>query len=340
MERKIRVIQYGLGTTGLEIVTLMLEKEGIEIVGAIAKTKNIGKDLGDVLGLKKRLGVTVSSDPEAVFSSVKADLVVHATVSYLPDAWTQVMKPIEAGLNVITIAGGLVFPPPDLAKEMDEKAKRFGVTVFGTGVNPGFALDLLPLFLSGISRKVNKITVRRIVDFSKIRPEFLRKVGIGMTMKEFQKASAEGSILALESWANPGSLNAIADSLGWKLDETKVTVEPILAERIIDAPNIKVEPGILWAFNVKRQGMRNGKEMVSVEVECGVGLEFEAKNEISIEGDPNITETMIVEGASGTAPLVVNNIPHVLNAQPGFFTPLDLPVTPCLLRDVRELVTC
>lgn len=338
MKKNIRVIQYGLGTTGQEIATLMLEKEGIEIVGAIAKTRNIGKDLGEVLSADKPLGVTVSNDPQTVFSSVEADLVVHATISHLPDAWQQIVEPIEKGMDVITIAGRMVYPRAELAKEVDEKAKQCGVTVLGTGVNPGFALEVLPLFLSGICRKVTKVKVTRVVDMSKIRRSFLTKLGIGLTLDEFQKASTNGSLLDLSGFAGQESMTMIADTFGWNLDESKVVVEPVLAETQIKAANIELEPGMVRSYSVQRSGIKDGKECVRVEVECGVGFDFEAKNIIAIEGDPNVTESMTVEGAAGTAPLVVNSIPHVINAQPGLITLKDLPVTPCLLTDARDLI--
>ncbi len=338
MKRNIRVIQYGVGTTGLEMTTLILEKKGIEIVGAIAQSRNIGKDLGELIGLDRALGVRVSNDADAVLSSVKADVVLHATVSYLPDAWAQIKKVIEAGMNVITMAGRMVYPPSTLAREVDALAKARGVTVLSVGVNPGFSLEILPLFLSGICRNITRIKVRRVVDLSKIRASFLRKVGIGMTESEFYEARAAGAILFLEGFAGEESMTMISDCFGWDLDTKQVVVKPVMAKERIEAKNLALEAGRVRAYSVERSGTRDGREYIRYEVECGLGMDGEARNIISIEGDTNITETLSIEGASGTAPLVVNNIPNVLNANPGLLTLKDLPLAPCLMRDPRDFI--
>ena len=338
MKRNIRVIQYGIGTTGLEMTTLIFEKKGTEIVGAISQSRNVGRDLGEVIGLDRPMGVKISNDADAVLSSVKADVVLHATVSYLPDAWIQIKKVIEAGMSVITIAGRMVYPPPTLAREVDVLAKAKGVTVLSVGVNPGFSLEILPLFLSGICRNITRIKVRRVVDLSKIRASFLRKVGIGMTENEFYEARAGGSILFLEGFAGEESMTMISDCFGWDLDMKLVAVKPVLATERIEAKNLTLEAGMVRAYSVGRSGTQDGREFIRYEVECGLGMDCEAKNIISIEGDPNITETLVVEGASGTAPLVVNNIPNVLNAKPGLVTLKDLPLAACLSRDPRDLI--
>jgi len=340
MEGKIRVIQYGLGTAGHDMATLMLNKEGIELVGAIDIAEEmIEKDLGKVLGIDKQLGVKVSNDPNAVFSQVKADIVLHATVSFLPEVWSQIVKPVEAGMNVITLAAEMAYPYPkypELAKEIDGKAKEFGVTVLGAGVNPGFVMDLVPLVLTEVCRDVRKIKVTRLVDLSKFTA-FLKKVGIGMTVGEFNKAKANGSIHT-PGFTNPESMSMVADSLGWKLDEVKETAEPIISQEYIETPNIVIKPGMVCGFDERRYGIKNGKELITLEVRSGVGLELEAKTTISIEGDPSVTETMTGQAASGGSAVAVNMIPHVINAKPGLVTIKDLPIAPCLLRDPRDLI--
>lgn len=340
MKQKIRVIQYGVGVHGSIMAALALRKPGMEIVGAIDIAEEmVGKDLGEVLGMDKEVGVKVSNDPDAVFSTVKADIVLHATVSFLREVWSQIVKPVEAGINVITIAPDMGYPYAryaELAKEIDEKAKMVGVTVLGTGVNPGFAMDWLPLALSGICHEVSKIKVTRLVDVSKTGAGFLKGVGIGMTIDEFNKGKANGSVTL--DFVSSESMSMVADSLGWKLDEMKKTAEAVISEKYIETPNIKIEPGRVCGHRERLHGIKNGKELITLEAQAGVGLELEAKNTISIEGDPNITETMTVQGTPGGPAIAVNMIPHVINAKPGLLTMKDMPIAPCLLRDVRDLL--
>ena len=152
--KKFRVVQWGLGAMGSGMARLVLEKDGLELVGGIdMRPDYVGKDLGEVLGGGRRLGVTVTNDPASVLDKSKVDLVVIATTSWTKEQMPDLRKILSAGINCISIAEEMAAPEaqsPELAAEIDALAKKHGVSILGTGVNPGFVLDLLVVTLSGV----------------------------------------------------------------------------------------------------------------------------------------------------------------------------------------------
>ena len=124
MINKVKVIMFGIGTMGSRIAKFVLGKGGLEIVGAIDVAKDkVGRDLGEVLEVGKRLGVPVTDDPNALFSKVKADIVIHATTSYLKAVYPQIAECIKAGMNVVSTCEELSFPyykhPPFLNHRLE-----------------------------------------------------------------------------------------------------------------------------------------------------------------------------------------------------------------------------
>ncbi|MFQ6065312.1 MAG: Gfo/Idh/MocA family oxidoreductase, partial [Candidatus Bathyarchaeia archaeon] len=158
---KVRVILCGIGAVGRRIAKFLLEKKGVEIVGAIdTAEEKVGRDLGEVLGIEKKLGIVVLDDADAVLSKAKADVMIHSTTSFLKQVYSQVAKALEYGVNVVSTCEELSYPyvvDADLAGKLDELAKRYGVTVLGTGVNPGFVMDTLPITLTGACQTVKAI---------------------------------------------------------------------------------------------------------------------------------------------------------------------------------------
>ena len=184
---KINVVLYGCGVMGRKIAEAILGKEGFEIVGAIDIARElIGKDLGEILETPRKLGVTVQKD--SLIKNVNAQAVILTTTSHLKSVLPQITQCVKAGLNVISTSEELSYPwerVPKLAQEIDDLAKEHGVTVVGTGINPGFLMDTLPIFLTAPCLKVNTIKVTRMMNSAKRRIPFQEKVGTGLTRVEF-----------------------------------------------------------------------------------------------------------------------------------------------------------
>ncbi|HDD69835.1 MAG TPA: hypothetical protein ENG19_01770, partial [Candidatus Bathyarchaeota archaeon] len=189
--KKVKVTLYGVGAVGSLIAKFLLEKEGIEIVGAIdiAKEK-VGKDLGKVLGIGKTLGIKVSNDVNSVLSKEKADVAIHTTSSYLKETYPQIASIISHGVNVISTCEELSYPyltEPELSKKLDTLAKKHEVTVLGTGINPGFLMDTLVITLTAVCQKIKRIEAVRVMNAATRRLPFQKKVGAGLTVEEFRR---------------------------------------------------------------------------------------------------------------------------------------------------------
>lgn len=175
----IRVIQYGLGPIGCAIAHQLTKRHGLTLVGSVEiDPAKVGKDLGETIGLDRPLGVTVAESLKKALAQAKADLVVHTTSSHFSAFLPQIIEILKAGLDVVSTAEELSFPwlaHPEEAAEIDAVAKRVGKTVLGTGVNPGFLMDALPLYLTSLCQRVDRIEVIRAINASGRRGRFRRR---------------------------------------------------------------------------------------------------------------------------------------------------------------------
>jgi len=339
---EVRVALFGVGAVGSRIAKFLLEKKGIKIVSAIDVAKDkVGRDLGEVLGIDKRLGIIVSDDADAVLSKVKADIVVHATSSFLKDVYPQLEGVITHRVNVVSTCEELSYPyvtNPELAKKLDELAKSHKATVLGTGINPGFLMDTLVITLTGVCQKVNKIKVTRQMDAGTRRIPFQKKVGAGLTVEEFKEKIEKKIItghVGLEQ-----SIAMIADALGWKLDKIEIDpVEPVIAKKYVESEAVKVKPGQAAGLRQRARGVKKGKETITLDFQAyiGAGEEYDS---IIINGVPNIKQRIqpCVHGDIGTIAMIVNTIPKVINSPAGLLTMKDLPVPSAALEDMRKYI--
>ncbi|MGQ9460743.1 MAG: NAD(P)H-dependent amine dehydrogenase family protein [Candidatus Bathyarchaeaceae archaeon] len=338
---KVRVVLYGVGAVGSSIAKFLLQKEGVEIVGAIdVAEEKVGKDLGEVLGIGKRLGVMVSNDPNAVLSRVKADIMVHATASFLKQIYPQIAKALEHGVNVVSTCEELAYPyatEPELARKLDELAKENGVTVLGTGINPGFLMDTLVITLTSVCQKVERIRVTRTINAATRRGPFQKKIGAGFLINEFRKRIERKIIMGHVGLKE--SISMIADALGWKLDRIEVDlVEPVIAKTRVESEMIQVEPGKVAGLKQRARGLKEGKEVITLDFQAYMGAE--EYDSITIEGVPSIHMKIdpCVHGDIGTVAMIVNSIPKVINAQSGLVTMKDLPIPSAALNDMRKYI--
>jgi 4-hydroxy-tetrahydrodipicolinate reductase len=328
LTRPIKVVQYGVGPIGSAIVTLLSGKQGVKIAGAIDIDKEkVGKDLGDVAGASKPLGICISSNADEVLGKAKAEVVLHSTGSYLNVVSPQILKCVKAGSNVISTCEELTYPfetNQKIALQLDRLAMRYGVTVLGTGVNPGFIMDTLPIALTGACQSVTQVSVTRIVDASRRRLQLQRKIGAGLSPEEFQRLVQERKVrhVGLEE-----SIRMIASALGWKLDRVEETVEPVIAEVDVESPFLKVENGRVAGLKQFGRGVVGNREAITLDLQIYVGAK-EPTDSVVIEGVPPIDMTIKggIHGDLATAAIVVNSIPKVLKAEPGLLTMKDLPV--------------
>ncbi|MBP9484517.1 MAG: NAD(P)-binding domain-containing protein [Negativicutes bacterium] len=330
--KKIQIILWGLGAMGSGMAKdLLVNKQGIEIVGAIGQNPaKIGKDLGETLGLAP-IGVTISGNSAEVLEK-DADIVLLSTASFTEEVFPQIKQIIEAGKNIITIAEEMSAPQaqqPQLAAQIDELAQKYGVTVLGTGVNPGFVLDTLILTLSGACQVIHSIQAARVNDLSPFGPTVMKSQGVGTTVEEFHKGVADGTIVGHIGFQE--SLYLIASALGWEIDEVKETREPIVTKVYRETPHVQVQAGMVAGCRHVARGFSKGKELILLEHPQQIHPHLEdikTGDYITIQGTPTIkfSDEQEIPGGIGTMAAAVNMIPQVVSATPGLKTMADLPM--------------
>ena len=326
---KVKVIQMGIGTVGQAATRSLAGKKGLDIVGALDLDKEkVGKDLGEVAGLGKKLGIIVTDDADSLFAETYADVVIHIACTYLHEAYPQIIKPIQQGMNVISAAEALGNPyvsDPGLAAKLDKLAKKHGVTVLGSGLSPGFTSDYLILALTGACSELRKIRYRRLSDVSAYLGGTVGKhFGLGLSPEEFKKGVAEGEVIGHIGFVE--GVQTIADRLGWQLDEIKRSMEPVHDDK-----------GQFVSTKTIVRGIVDGEVKIELDLEAFVDPKMETMDRITIEGVPPIDMTIkpVIPSVPATANALVNAIPHVINAEPGIMTPGDLPLVFALENDLR-----
>ena len=314
----LKVVLYGLGDIGLGTGKLVLERENLSLVGAVdIDDSKIGRDLYELMGLEGKSGITVRKTLGEILSETgDVDVVLHTAGSYLKKIYPQLAEIISTGTNIVSSSEELLYPylrNPELADKLDALAKDNGVTVLGTGVNPGFVMDVLPLVVSGVCQKVERIESVRVVDVSTRRGALQKKVGAGLTVEEFQRKAAEGAfghVGLLESLA------LVAAGMGWELDTVEETIKPAVAKR--DMTDMGIKKGQVTGIKQVATGVKDGKELISLDLEISAGAE-NPHDAVTIYGVPEM-KVEVVNGTSGdlaTASALVNVIPQAVNAQPG-----------------------
>jgi len=326
MSDKIRVIQYGLGPIGSAVARHVTERPGLELVGGVdIDPTKAGRDVGDVIGLGRPLGFPVSAKLSDLLARTSADAVIHTTSSYFDLFKGQIIEILAAGLDVVTTAEELSFPwlaHAAEAAEIDDAAKQAGKTVLGTGINPGFLMDALPLFLTGICQRVDRIAVTRIIDASTRRGPFQAKIGSGLTVDAFQAKMAAGRMGHV---GLPESVGMVFDTLGKKLIRYESAVEPVVAERLVETKYFAVQPGQVMGLKQVARGYSAEGEFITLTFIAALETGEEGDT-VQIFGKPDLEVKL--KGTNGditTIAIVVNAIRRILEAPPGLATMRDLP---------------
>jgi 2,4-diaminopentanoate dehydrogenase len=327
MSQSIRVIQFGLGPIGSAVARHVLERPGVELVGAvdIAPAK-VGKDTGEVLGLEKKLGIPVSGSLAEALAHARADVVTHCTGSYADHFTAQILEILGAGLSIVSTSEELSFPwlaHPAEAKLIDDAAKHAGRAVLATGVNPSFLMDTLPLTLTAICQRVDHITVTRTQNASNRRGPFQAKIGSGMTIDEFTAKMAAGRMGHVGLVESAGM---VLTTLGKRMVKFETSVEPVVAEKPVTTPYFDVAAGRVRGLRQVAHAYAPEGEFLTLVFVAALD-EATDQDVVVIEGKPNLEVTL--KGTNGdiaTVAITVNAIRRVLVAQPGLATMADLPL--------------
>lgn len=330
MAKPFRVIQVGFGSLGRHIASAIIKRENLELVAVIDANPDLSnKTVGELLESETDSDITITDDLKMVLKASPADIAIVATASSLEAVTSTIETCLENGLDVISICEELSFPykkQPVIAKKLDRIAKKEGKTVVGTGINPGYLMDLLPIVLTGPCQQVDTITVTRHMNSSHRRPSFQKKIGTGMTLEEFRKNIEKGHITGHVGLVE--SIQMIDSGLHLGLDEIEeLPPEAIIAEHEITNSFTTIKKGDVLGLKSVAVGRREGKQIVILDFQAYAEASPQY-DEIIIEGLPPIQQRIKggVQGDQGTIGMLINLIPIVIQESPGLKTMKDLPV--------------
>ncbi|HEX9094348.1 MAG TPA: 2,4-diaminopentanoate dehydrogenase [Coriobacteriia bacterium] len=327
----IKVAVWGTGMMGQGLLGYLLDRPNdVDLVGVIVTNPaKDGKTVGGLLG--RPCDVRMTTDHASVLAK-RPDVVCICTQSFLHEVTDQVEPCVKAGANVLCIAEKLAYPwasDPAWADRFDALAKEHGVSILGTGINPGFILDALIVVMSSINLRVDRIEAQRVNDLSPFGPTVMRTQGVGTTVEEFERGVADGSIVGHIGF--PESIHLIGRALGWKIDRIEETREPIVTRVERSTPHVVVAPGDVAGCKQIGRGYMNGElkiELVHPQ-QIHPGTEGVSTGDyIRIFGDPdvNMATSPEIPGGKGTYASTGNYIPLIVDAPAGMLTVVDLPL--------------
>ncbi|MEY8001510.1 2,4-diaminopentanoate dehydrogenase [Clostridium sp. Mt-5] len=347
MKRKIRVIIWGLGSMGSGIAKMILSKKGFTIVGAIDMDPGkIGKKLYEVLDTdaNEDNNCIVVKDADEVIKPQFADICMIATASFTKIVFPFIKRAAEAGMNVITTAEEMSYPKalnPELSEEMDRIAKENRVSILGTGVNPGFIMDLIVIALTGVCDKVDSLNVTRVNDLACFGKSVMEEQGIGLRPEEFREGVKNNKVAGHVGFLQ--SFGMFEEAFNVKFSDVRQEKWPIVTKVKRSTDTVSVNPGDVAGCRQLGFADLGDREFIRMEHPQQIRPELEnveTGDYINIKGYPDINLRIKPEipGGIATIAICVNMIPLIMNSTPGLKTMLDLPVPRAIIGDVRNLV--
>lgn len=325
---RLRVAHVGLGPIGAAVARRIAARSGFTIVAGVdVDSAMVGRDLGDVVGLAKRVGVKVSAGLAPAIRAARPDVVVLCTSSSIRAVMPQLETILRTKTPIVSTTEELSYPGHThvrQARQIDAWARKAKVAVLATGVNPGFAMDALPIVLTAVCERVERVTVNRVQDARIRRLPFQQKIGAGLTTEQFQRQAREGSVRHV---GLTESIAMIADALGWRLDRITDDLQPKLAAVTISSDFLAVDPGYVCGIIQDGVGYVKRRAVIRLHMEAYLGAP-ESYDSVEIEGSPPLSMKIAggIHGDIATAAIVINSIPKVLTAPPGLHTMRDLPL--------------
>ncbi|MEG2291497.1 MAG: 2,4-diaminopentanoate dehydrogenase [Clostridium sp.] len=343
----VKVSIWGFGAMGSGMAKMLLTKTGVDIVGVCdMHPARVGKSIFEVLEIERgnRQDVIINSNIDEVLTEKCCDICLCATDSFTKNAFPRLKSVLEKKINVISTAEEMSYPQaknPDLAEELNKIAKENGVTILGTGINPGLIMDLLVVCLTGCMTDVTHVEAKRVNSLSPFGPAVMEEQGVGMKVEDFNAGVIDGSLAGHVGFIE--SVNMIADSMGWKIDKFEQQMAPIVTNVDRKSPYGFAAAGDVAGVNMTGQGYVNGELKIDMIHPQQIEPEMEGTftgDYITIKGTPEVNMVIKpeVDGGLGTIAMVVNMIPHVINARAGLKTMIDLPVPRAIMGDFRNFI--
>jgi 4-hydroxy-tetrahydrodipicolinate reductase len=312
----------GLGPIGSGVAQQLVARRNFKLVAAVdIDPEKAGKDLAEVVDLEKRVRLKVVEDPVKAIKEQKPDVAVLCTSSSLKKVWPQIETVLKRKVPIVSTTEELSYPYLSnrrLARKIDAAARKAKVAVVGTGVNPGFAMDALPIALTAVCQSVDSVRVERVQDARIRRLPFQQKIGSGLTVEEFAERVKAGSVRHV---GLAESVAMIGDALGWTLERVTDEIQPMIAKEKVESRFLQVEAGQVCGIIQEGVGYREGRPAIVLHMEAYLGAP-ESYDSVQIAGSPplHVKAQGGYHGDISTTSITVNTIPKVLEAPPGLHT--------------------
>jgi hypothetical protein len=342
-----RVIQWSLGNVGRLALQAIVEHPDLELVGCwVHSPEKAGRDAGELCGIAP-VGVEATNDAAALLAA-DADCISYMSTGDLRpgEAVHDMSRMLEAGKNVVsTSVVSLIYPPSaptGFRAQLTAACEAGRASCFTSGIDPGFANDLIPLVLSGFSKRIDSVRVMEILNYDTYdQPEVLfETMGFGKPLDDTPLLLVPGGL----SFAWGGAVNGIAAGLEVELDEIREIYEKWAATETFAVPSGTIEAGTMAGLRFEVQGIVAGAPRIVVEHVTRMHDDAapdwpqpsgQGSYRVLLDGDPSIKAELEFVGADGdhntggllmTAMRVLNAVPAVCEADPGLLSVLDLPL--------------
>ena len=320
---RVRIAFFGVGSVATAALDLCRQRPWMDVVAAARSPSPAAVRPG----LGAWAGVRVWTDPEAMLDEARPDVALVATSSELDSVLPLIRLCARKGVHVISTSEELAWPDveqPGVGAALQRAAEEAGVVIAATGINPGFAFDALPLVLAGAAWDVSRIVVQRTLDASVFGRGVHRSLGIGYTEAGFRDAVRSRRVRGHIGFAE--SARIIADGMGLEIERFGEEIEPVLADRAHVLAGYTIEPPETAGVVQLATAWVEGREWLRFELSLHVApgeVGWQTRDRIRIYGDNELELTMEpgMPAVSTTAALLVNAVPAVLAARPGFYPP-------------------
>ncbi|GAB2995680.1 NAD(P)H-dependent amine dehydrogenase family protein [Mycobacterium bourgelatii] len=351
----IRVAHVGTGNVGRLALIELVTNPQFELTGLCVSTKEkVGRDAGEMAGVDVRTGIAAVDDLDAVLAT-RPECVVYCAMgdTRIPDAMSDIMRILAAGINVVGSSPGLLqYPwgvmPDKYIARVEDAAQKGNSSVFITGVDPGFINDLIPFALTGTCQRVEQVRCMEIADYASYDgAEVMHYMGFG---RPLDLPPGEAPMLlqpGVLTFAWGTAIRQLAAGLGIEVDEITQSIQREPAPEDFDIAVGRVPKGTLAGLQFEIRGMVNGHPAIVIEHITRLRPDLRpdwpqpaaggGSYRVEITGEPSYTVDIVPSSRNGdhnyaailgAAGRIVNAVPAVVAAPPGIRTTLDLPLIP------------
>ena len=302
----IRAGILGFGPLGENLAKQLGTDSRFELISIVDNDPSkLGKEIGTI---------KITNNLQEVIDNYKLDLVFITTSSLLERIKADLIKISSKEINIISSCEELIYPwisHPELSQELDKIAKTNNARILGTGINPGFLMDYLPITLASPFLKVQEINYIRNINTKFRRSSFVAKVGVGLSIEEFKTKKQEGRIGHV---GFKQSVDMLTSHFKWTSQDYTEKIEPVIVNDTVEGIDQTCvcicadKKKIKLNFTATKNTQDN--DLISLKLKSGESVDIEIKQGIN--------------GESGTVAMLMNSAEKLLKSQPGLKTMIDI----------------